>query len=137
MQNKTCTQCKESKPLLSFRKKGNGTSSKCKECTKVYAKQHYEQNKEKYATAAKESRKRILQENRIWVRSLKSVPCKDCYETYPYYVMDFDHVRGEKKANVSDLVRGFASRRKIQEEIDKCDIVCAVCHRIRTFTRGE
>jgi hypothetical protein len=49
--------------------------------------------------------------------------------------MDFDHVRGEKVANVSVLVAGGASRRRVLAEIAKCEVVCANCHRERTHGR--
>jgi hypothetical protein len=68
------------------------------------------------------------------VEDAKSVPCADCAKTFPFYVMDFDHKNpDEKSANVSSLVSRGASLARIQEEIDKCVVVCANCHRIRTW----
>jgi hypothetical protein len=61
-------------------------------------------------------------------------PCMDCKEFYPYYVMDFDHVRGKKHANVMELIPTL-SKKKIDEEIAKCEVVCSNCHRIRTHMR--
>lgn len=63
-------------------------------------------------------------------------PCADCKIQYPYYVMDFDHVRGKKQKNVMELVPSL-SKKKIDEEIAKCEIVCSNCHRIRTHVRKE
>jgi hypothetical protein len=69
------------------------------------------------------------------LRDLKTkTPCVDCGINYPYYVMDFDHVRGQKHANVMELVSTL-SKKKIDEEIAKCEIVCSNCHRIRTHMR--
>lgn len=66
------------------------------------------------------------------VRKLKSTtPCADCEETYPHYVMDFDHVRGKKSHNVSAMMRKPTN--KIWDEIAKCELVCANCHRVRTY----
>ena len=48
--------------------------------------------------------------------------------------MDFDHVRGQKHANVMELIKSL-SKKKIDEEIAKCEIVCSNCHRIRTHMR--
>ena len=48
--------------------------------------------------------------------------------------MDFDHVRGKKHANVMELIPSL-SKKKIDEEIAKCEIVCSNCHRIRTHMR--
>ena len=61
-------------------------------------------------------------------------PCVDCKVQYPYYVMDFDHVRGRKHKNVSELISSL-SKKKIDEEIAKCEVVCSNCHRIRTHER--
>ena len=70
-----------------------------------------------------------------YLRDLKTkTPCVDCRISYPYYVMDFDHVRGQKHANVMELVSTL-SKKKIDEEIAKCEIVCSNCHRIRTHMR--
>jgi hypothetical protein len=64
----------------------------------------------------------------------ESHPCKDCGVSYPYYVMDFDHV-GVKRALISRLVTRGATPARIQDEIDQCDLVCANCHRERTHQR--
>lgn len=71
---------------------------------------------------------------RQFVIDAKSKPCADCGVQYPYYVMEFDHVRGDKVGNVNNLrwSKGIA---KIAEEIAKCEVVCANCHRQRTHDR--
>lgn len=70
-----------------------------------------------------------------YIQDLKSnTPCMDCKESFPYYVMDFDHVRGQKHKNVSELIVTL-SKKKIDEEIAKCEIVCSNCHRVRTHQR--
>jgi hypothetical protein len=70
-----------------------------------------------------------------YIRDLKEKsPCLDCKEYYPYYVMDFDHVRGKKQANVMELIPTL-SKKRIDQEIAKCEIVCSNCHRVRTHNR--
>ena len=70
-----------------------------------------------------------------YIQDLKSRnPCMDCKIQYPYYVMDFDHVRGRKQNNVMELIPTL-SKKKIDEEIAKCEIVCSNCHRVRTHIR--
>lgn len=61
-------------------------------------------------------------------------PCMDCKISYPYYMMDFDHVRGRKQANVAELINTL-SKKRIDEEIAKCEVVCSNCHRARTHNR--
>ena len=60
--------------------------------------------------------------------------CVDCEVKYPYYVLDFDHTRGTKVANISQMLNTY-SVEDIFKEIDKCDVVCANCHRERTYKR--
>ena len=87
---------------------------------------------------AKSDRQIIRTEGcRQYVRSLKeSTPCSDCGSKHPWYVMEFDHVdRQLGDSSVSTLV-GHASIERLDEEIRKCDLVCANCHRVRTFTRA-
>lgn len=70
-----------------------------------------------------------------YLRDLKDkTPCMDCKLNYPYYVMDFDHVRGVKQKNVAELINTL-SKKKIDEELAKCEIVCSNCHRVRTHLR--
>jgi hypothetical protein len=68
-----------------------------------------------------------------YINSIKSGPCVDCDNHFPLNVMDFDHVRGEK---LFLLCRGiYKSLDSVIEEIKKCDLVCANCHRVRTQSR--
>lgn len=74
-------------------------------------------------------------ENKAYVRALKEAsPCTDCKVFYPYYVMDYDHVRGKKTAGLAVIVKG-SSLDTVKAEIEKCELVCANCHRIRTWMR--
>jgi hypothetical protein len=65
----------------------------------------------------------------------KAAPCVDCGERYPAQVMEFDHRDSAVKvADVATLAR--RSQPSIAfDEISKCDLVCANCHRIRTIYR--
>jgi hypothetical protein len=61
--------------------------------------------------------------------------CTDCLTRYPHYVMHFDHLR-DKKFNLSAYraVRGITLE-MLQEEVAKCEVVCANCHAVRTWKR--
>jgi predicted HNH restriction endonuclease len=69
------------------------------------------------------------------VNAYRSVPCKDCGNTYPVCCMDFDHVRGKKLGDVATMANHTAPLAKILNEIEKCEVVCSNCHRIRTTRR--
>ena len=64
-------------------------------------------------------------------------PCVDCGGSFPPCAMDFDHRDPATKCHTVTRMRGRAKRADILAEIAKCDIVCANCHRLRTFNRGE
>lgn len=71
-----------------------------------------------------------------WLQQYKSnTPCADCGKRYHFCVMDFDHVRGDKKRNLGKL--GGTGWTGLFEEIAKCDLVCANCHRLRTQRRKD
>ena len=81
----------------------------------------------------KKSRDSLFRRRRDLVAFLKAVPCADCGASYHTCVMDFDHVRGNKSANVSKMLA--MSPDKILAEVAKCEVVCANCHRMRTMMR--
>lgn len=69
---------------------------------------------------------------------LKSHPCVDCGGSFPVECVDFDHLPGTKKVmGVSTMVRQGLSRQRIEDEVAKCELVCANCHRIRTRKRAR
>jgi hypothetical protein len=59
--------------------------------------------------------------------------CVDCGYHGHSAALDFDHVKGKKEYNLSQMRKSAMSN--IMAEINKCEIVCANCHRIRTFNR--
>ena len=66
----------------------------------------------------------------LWYKMIHS--CADCGFSDPR-ALEFDHVRGEKKFN---LRQAKSKPLKVMwEEVQKCDVVCANCHRIRTQER--
>jgi hypothetical protein len=82
-----------------------------------------------------EEKKYRRQLQREFIQNLKDKPCTDCGHKYPHYVMDFDHVRGEKKYDLSRLAKISVNFQTILEEADKCEVVCSNCHRERTYRR--
>jgi hypothetical protein len=65
---------------------------------------------------------------------LRSVSCADCGGRFAQCAMDFDHRDPSTKIkNVTRMINGSIAR--MLAEAAKCDIVCANCHRLRTFER--
>ena len=94
---------------------------------------YYERNRDVYRDKNRRKRERM----RAILRECKSRPCADCGGDFPFYVMDFDHREGEEKtAHVAMLVN-MMSIERLLNEIAKCDLVCANCHRVRTYKREQ
>jgi hypothetical protein len=67
--------------------------------------------------------------------ALRAVPCAECGGSFAPWAMEFDHQDPDlKNARVTSLV-GRIGRKGLLAEVALCDIVCANCHRERTFHR--
>jgi len=75
----------------------------------------------------------LWKRNRQLVLEAKDVPCMDCGARHPFWIMQFDHVRGKKEFNLS--AASARAEQKVKDEIAKCDIVCSNCHDDRTYKR--
>lgn len=105
----------------------------CKACRRLYDHARYERLQQR---AIPYRPQRSERGRSAWLRSLKEGrPCADCHRVFPHQVMQWDHRPGvDKVGDVSEAFWG-RSRGEVLAEIAKCDLVCANCHAIRTFTR--
>ncbi|MFE5699991.1 hypothetical protein [Rhodococcus koreensis] len=64
--------------------------------------------------------------------------CVDCgYKGHPA-ALEFDHLpEHEKKFTISQRIAANVDREVLLAEMAKCDVVCANCHRVRTFERAD
>jgi hypothetical protein len=133
MQTKLCAKGNHEVSITLFRKRSaakDGLQSWCNTCLAVYEAERY-QNGDR----ARKERNRQLQKERtrelLW-ELLCNSQCKNCGNPDPE-VLEFDHRDpSEKNFNVSEMI-GVNSWKKILEEIAKCDILCANCHKKRTI----
>lgn len=135
---KHCTGCCKDMPLAEFYpdKKSGGHRANCKACQKgAVMKSYY---KDVVASRAKKTEYRSVKLAGRYAEldALKDVPCADCGGRFPAICMDFDHVRGEKIANISVMVHQRVAWELVLAEVEKCDVICSNCHRIRTAERG-
>jgi DNA-binding MarR family transcriptional regulator len=90
--------------------------------------------KEKAANRRKQDRHKIT--NYIRLAKTGKV-CVDCKEDYPPWILEFDHLPGTDK--LFTIGQHNISRDKsledVKAEIKKCEIVCANCHKNRTYSR--
>lgn len=128
---KVCIICRKSKDVNEFSKSSryaDGRQVCCKSCQHIY----YLKNKKNHIRNVRIRRDRICLENRAkMLEYLKNKKCFDCGIVDPE-VMEFDHVRGKKKKEISILMHNGCSWRTIEEEIKKCEVRCANCHRRKT-----
>lgn len=97
---------------------------------RAYRRAHYYRNKKQYSD--REMAKRgVLREE---LRRRKQAPCMDCGGRFHFAAMEYDHRPGEtKKYEPGKLIT--TSLRVMDAELAKCDLVCANCHRVRTYDR--
>lgn len=133
---KRCGRCGEWKAAedFNFRSKATATrQSICRLCTREYRADYNARHSKLFLhrrIAAHNARYRLI--NRHFVDEyLRHHPCVDCGEN-DIVVLEFDHVRGQKRAAISKLASMAVSRALITAEMAKCDVRCANCHRRRT-----
>ena len=130
MSARLCTKCGQVKDIseFSWSIKGVKRHSRCKTCHNAEHMDYYERNKEKLLEYKWDRQVRKRDEARAFVwEYLSGKVCQDCGE-YDPMVLTFDHVRGTKKMNVSQMVNQGYSLEAIKEEISKCEVVCNNCH---------
>lgn len=136
---KHCNSCKRELNENEFNFKSiekNIKDSKCRTCRKLYYKSYYNKNSKVLIKKSYHDNIKALNRNRKYVFNyLKSHPCVDCNENDPI-VLEFDHLN-DKIDSISVLVNNRASLKKIQKEIDKCEVRCANCHRKKTAKQNN
>lgn len=106
-----------------------------REYQRQYQRKLYQRNRELQMARVTPGNRRAREAINNYVDQVKSRPCADCGGHFPPFIMDFDHVRGEKTADISRLRGARASRARLEAELGKCEVVCANCHRRRTQMR--
>ncbi len=116
----------------------------CWDCRGKYQRDNAEKQKEwrhEYNKRNKTKRDRDQAARRQiakdYINIVKDVPCADCGNKFPPVAMDFDHIRGHKVKSIASFVSGAYKLDLIKEEIAKCEVVCACCHRIRTAKQKD
>ena len=114
METKICTKCKQELPIDQFnwRDKAKGTRrSECKTCHNNYMKQKYK-------------------EKQVIVQELKAqCSCAKCGDKRGY-VLDYHHIDpNDKEDGVARMISNNYTLDKVYNEIEKCVVLCANCHR--------
>lgn len=113
-ETKICTKCGKELPITDFywRDKAAGRRrSECKNCHNNYVKAKYKERQQD-------------------IEMIKSnLCCAKCGDSRGY-VLDFHHKDPDKKSDgVAQMLRNNTPWEKIEEEMEKCIVLCANCHR--------
>ena len=105
-----CSTCKEEKPLTDFYAKGkDSVQANCKTCHNKYCIERWKKRK-------------------LEAIEYKGGKCNRCgYNSY-YGALEFHHINpNEKEMNWTKM--RLVAWDRIIEELDKCQLLCANCHR--------
>ncbi len=94
--------------------------------------------KRRYNQKSAEEKTGLVAEKKLIYDMIRSGPCLDCDRLFDPVAMDLDHRPGAGKLfGLSQGVgRKGITREMFWAELEKCDLVCACCHRIRTRDRN-
>lgn len=135
MRTKTCSKCGDTKCIRNFHKcsrRKDKHQGVCKECNAKAANKNYHTNPDTCKEQSKRTRAKFRQK---YLDLFKDKCCLDCGNTNPI-VFELDHRDQDSKVMEVSLMVGRSSWKALLEEFEKCDIVCANCHRIRTAKRA-
>jgi hypothetical protein len=96
----------------------------------------YPKNKAKHISYVRRNKDRVTEFIDNYKRERSCADCGLSGKEFPY-VLDFDHKNGSfnKKFNIGSWSHSVLSIKAIEREIAKCELVCANCHRKRTFSK--
>jgi hypothetical protein len=134
---KICLGCGLEKDVEEFNFKCKATGRRqvrCRICTRIQVRRHYDNNREYYATKRRRRMRELKEQQRVLMLAyLVLHPCVDCGESDPV-CLEFDHIRGQKVDAVSRML-GKYEWGAVEREMAKCEVRCANCHRKKTATR--
>lgn len=91
---------------------------------------------QKEKTQSKSNFSKLKRRRELW--DIKEASgCVDCNEKYPHFMLHFDHKPEFQKNGTVTKIYSTYGKIKGLEEMAKCDIVCANCHAIRTYSRNQ
>ncbi len=98
-----------------------------------YKRRWYQENKAKHISYVR--KREVGMET--WFRGYKeTLSCEICGENYPA-CLDFHHIDPSRKKFSVSAKRDRPSLKQLQEEIAKCQVLCANCHRKEHYGQRE
>lgn len=115
--SRVCKVCKKSKDDDEFYQTYSYTRYICKKC----------ENKQRHSWRLQRSR-----EMKRKALDYLGGQCKKCGYRKSVYALEFNHL-GDKKYEPTRMFQKGLSWLLIKKELDKCELLCANCHREVTF----
>lgn len=137
--SRKCRKCELEKPLSDFYKDRQEKNylrqfKDCKKCSnKRNRKIYFESYQTKYRQKLSNKEQHRHQLNKQKAVDLFSNKCLDCNNSFPMQVYDFHHLDPTTKEKSPSQLWGHKWE-TIKQELDKCVMLCANCHRLRHFT---
>lgn len=133
MATQICRVCGKEKDILEFSMRNEEKRhTECKQCHKEYTHKWYLEHKihhnkivRKWDIFYREEIEKKLSEY------LLNHPCVVCDEK-DILVLEFDHINGKKDFNIGDRLHHKHSWETLFKEIQKCQVLCANCHKRKT-----
>lgn len=130
METKQCSKCKKELSIDNFRWRNKAQGklhSQCKNCEKEADKIRYSNNTERQKIVLNNA---MLQKERntLIVEQAKQCGCQKCGEKR-LYLMEFHHKNPKEKVNTIAHMIKSSSEQNLIQEMEKCIVLCANCHR--------
>jgi predicted HNH restriction endonuclease len=112
---KVCTKCKQNHPLSNYWKQSkakDGLNTWCKTCISIGMREH-----------ARKRKREVI--------DLLGGKCSVCNGTFHQAAYDFHHKNPtEKEGGIAKLLQSYSVQHpKVQQELNKCILICSNCHR--------
>lgn len=132
-----CIKCNEEKVIETFVFKEGSYRNECKPCLNARKRKRYYEHDRIRKTYARRNKQLKSKRQEDWKPKLLEIfktGCSRCEEK-DLRCLEFHHLDpSKKKHTVTGLITGKYSDKTIQEEIEKCIVLCSNCHRKETFS---
>ncbi len=124
--------------LNSYRNKEKATrQSRCIICSNEDVRDTYKKSEKRRAAILKNQKEKVAHYRNFTNEYKENKGCEKCKIKYQYYILEFHHLESEEKeANISVLIKS-AGKKRIEEEIAKCIVVCSNCHKEIHYSSGN
>ncbi len=129
---KKCSKCSNEyeETVDNFSPDRGALSAWCRTCKSDYHKELYKKDPSRKLKLLERNEARQHDIRLKVMDHLYKNPCVKCGEDNPL-VLDFDHLE-DKDFSISRAILRTYGWSRIEKEIQKCQVLCANCHRIKT-----